>query len=108
MSKDSLTENKTPVRHQLCSLLGLGHVTARNPSSVLIVIAIMWLETRFAINTVSFRIVDHGFEMKPDEPDSLVEKVLTETIKRLVLFTGKQNILYARGQGVTFCLSLGV
>jgi len=50
MSNDSLTGNRTPVRHQLCDLIGPGHVTAGNPSSLRIVIAIVWLGTRIAIS----------------------------------------------------------
>jgi len=45
---DSLTGNRTPIRHQLRSLIGCSHATAGNPSSSLIVIAIVWLVTRIA------------------------------------------------------------
>jgi len=44
-----LAGNRTPIRQQLCSLIGFGHVTAGNPSSSQIVIAIAWLRTRIAI-----------------------------------------------------------
>jgi len=37
------------MRHKLRSLIGFGHVTAGNPSSSRIAIAIVWLGTRIAI-----------------------------------------------------------
>jgi len=46
---DSLTGNRTLIRHQLHSLIGLGHVTAGNRSRSRIVITIMWLGTRIVI-----------------------------------------------------------
>ena len=39
----SLTGNRTPIRHQLHSLIGLSHVTAGiNPSPSLIIVAFAW------------------------------------------------------------------
>jgi len=50
---DSLTRNRTPGTHQMHSLIGPGHVTAGNPSSLRIVIAIVLLGTRFATFAIS-------------------------------------------------------
>jgi len=55
ISSDSLTENRTPIRHQLRSLIGLGHVTAGNPSSSRIVIAMAWLGAQIAISLSQIR-----------------------------------------------------
>jgi len=49
ISKDSLAGNRTTIRHQLCSLIGLGHVTVGNPSSSRVVIARVWLRMGVAI-----------------------------------------------------------
>jgi len=46
IANDRLTGNRTPIQHQLCSLIGLAHVTAGNPSSSWIVI--VWLGTLIA------------------------------------------------------------
>jgi len=48
ISNDSLTVTRTPIRHQLCSLIGFGHVTTWNPCSSRIVTEIVWLETQIA------------------------------------------------------------
>jgi len=49
ISNDSLTGNRTQIRHQLHSLIGFGHVTVWHPcSSRMADIAIVWLGTRIA------------------------------------------------------------
>jgi len=48
ISNDSLAGNRTPIRHQLCSLIGLSHVTLGNTTSLQIVVAIVWLGMRIA------------------------------------------------------------
>jgi len=50
ISNDGLIGNRAPVQHQLRSLIGLGYVTAGNPGSSRIVIAIVWLKMPLAIS----------------------------------------------------------
>jgi len=61
---DSLIGNRAPVRHPLRSLIGPDHVTAGNPRSSWMVIAIVWrgkriaIFPRFLIRSSKFTIVD--------------------------------------------------